>query len=514
MNEAGFKIHMRMNYSKSRNTALQLSNSPSVYQFYFIALQQLVVLSALFFVLSALLTANSLIYLNSIGPMCLSVICGTLAWRLVEKFPESLWTPMFWLPVQCAVFFGVGPLVEVFGNSVTADFLSNYSLAVDDVKLLGAHKLSILGTTLVFVGYFFHTYVRRRQWKNITRRVGVQIKLGKNKVLLAIGFVIVGFAIKYGYVEPARHSGRVAVGLLVKFSLCLDVGFALCLYLMLSKGITGKLRTVRLVFYTLWPVHLFLSFLSFSKSQVVIALLLPLLGAHLGTSNRKVLMVGTVFIALVYSTLQPLVQYGRGAIYQNTQTIGQASYTKRMELVGEFIAGRELGYIGNIAARQSWWTRLSFAGNQASAMDLYERGYSSNSLKHLPYYFIPRVIWPGKPVITSPGRDFNELVTGRTVVSHMPATMYGDLYWQMGWIGLVLGAPVIGYIFSALSLYALKIVKTGEIIMMPVVMIILAIGMQSLIKYVFNGLITPLTILATLIIGIRVFKSVRKTRSL
>jgi hypothetical protein len=62
--------------------------------------------------------------------------------------------------------------------------------------------------------------------------------------------------------------------------------------------------------------------------------------------------------------------------------------------------------------------------------------------------FVPRVLWPTKPD-TSVGQLFNrELHISEFRDVYISATHLGELYWNFGWAGIVLGMPLIGLLLG------------------------------------------------------------------
>ncbi len=65
------------------------------------------------------------------------------------------------------------------------------------------------------------------------------------------------------------------------------------------------------------------------------------------------------------------------------------------------------------------------------------------TLLDLPLAFVPRMLWPDKPGAPA-GQLFNKLVVrgeGDTYVSPSPV---GELYWNFGWLGVVIGMTLMG----------------------------------------------------------------------
>jgi len=67
-------------------------------------------------------------------------------------------------------------------------------------------------------------------------------------------------------------------------------------------------------------------------------------------------------------------------------------------------------------------------------------------------YFIPRVIWPDKPV-ASQGRDFGRIFRVTNFWSretYIGATMPGELYWNFDLLGIIIGMALLGLVMRLL----------------------------------------------------------------
>ncbi|WP_147127713.1 hypothetical protein [Shimia ponticola] len=445
-------------------------------------------------------------FLNSLGQLYMTAVFLGLAFRIIFAFPGAIWTPMFWLPVQCGVFFGFGPLVEVFGNEYTRSYLSEYSLAIDSGQLTRANALSVVGTTFVMFGVFLHLGFARNMWTQALALRPSPTAQTNGLKAAALIFVLAGFYLKYVLVMPSQYGGQVVPGVMVKMTAMLDAGFAMMAYLIVAR----RDSLLTLMFLALFPAHLALSFVSFSKSAVVIALLLPALGVYLANAKLKQLLMSFLVIGLLYSTLQPYVHYGRAVIYNKTGTISLATYSERAQIAGQFFVNQAtVATPPNIEERQSWWTRLSFVGQQAFAIELYDSGQRGDTINRVWMYFIPRAIWRDKPVLYAPGLEFYYLVTLRERVSFMPATVFGDLYWQYGWAGVVFGTTIIGMLFSFLGVLCVRVVRRKQLVMLPVLAIIVEMSANALVRFVINGIISPLPLLAFYFVAFSVLSRLR-----
>jgi hypothetical protein len=425
---------------------------------------------------------------STLAPLYFMSILVWLSYRAVKRAPEAIWSAAFWLPLQSAVFFGFGPLVEVFGNEVTQYSLATHNLAITSQELFHAHQLSTLGVTLLLFGFGLHMRFYPRVWRNDVSRSQSPVIRPET---LGLVFILVGGIFKYMVLKPAQW-GMIDIaiaGVLSGLGAIVDVGLGILAYVIAS----GKSR-LRPVFWLLWPLHLFLSCLSFSKLEIGLALLLPAIGAFIAHRSMGRLVAWFAVMAFVFYMAQPWVHYGRAEVMEASGVINEAGYLERIEILGRYLSKTRSVSI-DTEQSQGWWTRLSFAGPQAYAMNAHDVSLSGASLSTVWMYFVPRAIWPEKPIMTGPGLEFYRLVTGHDEgQSFLALSIYGDLYWQFGWLGVILGCPLIGWVFAMMALRSITAIKNREFIMIPAVLFALEMAMLGPNKYVINGIIGSLPI--------------------
>lgn len=427
---------------------------------------------------------------NGTVPIYFCAVLILLAVRVLKEMPDALWSAVFWFPVQAAVFYGFGPLVEIYGNMTTQFSLAVHALAVDEIELFRAHKLSTTGIACVLLAFYIHYLFRPNAWTHIERSMASNVSLA----FLGILSVLLGGVFKYLVLLPSLWglSTLTVAGVLSVLGNLIDLGFAILAFVIANGG-----RQHRLFFWLFWPLHLVLSLLTFSKTAVVLAMLLPLLGGYLARRRRGRLLFGLLVIALVYAFLQPFVHYGRSEVYAISGTINHAGYGKRAQILQQYIVSddKTLNTDASRDERQGWWTRLNFAGPQAKAMALYDSGDANPTLGRAWMYFVPRAIWSNKPIMVGPGKEFNRMVTGNQGAnSFLALSIYGDLYWQYGWPGVIIGSLLIGLILAELASQSVRVVRERNFIMLPVAFMALEMALLGPNKYVLNGVIGPLPI--------------------
>jgi hypothetical protein len=154
----------------------------------------------------------------------------------------------------------------------------------------------------------------------------------------------------------------------------------------------------------------------------------------------------------------------------------QAQGTERFTAVaGQLRAEDEDRVSGSVAvlARLSTFNQLS----QVVRITEQEGFYRGSTLAYVFYVFIPRVIWPDKPVI-APGRWFAEkLGRGRELEygfsNAINMTIPGELYLNFGWPGVVLGMAGMGLLYHLLWQAARAVAWPANVVGMTFGLIIL-----------------------------------------
>jgi hypothetical protein len=85
----------------------------------------------------------------------------------------------------------------------------------------------------------------------------------------------------------------------------------------------------------------------------------------------------------------------------------------------------------------------------------FDSGRRGNTLDDAHLYFIPRIIWKDKPIMTSKGNALSDLYWGQPYSSLAP-TYSAELYWNFGWHGIILGSIIIGIVIGVFSKLAIS----------------------------------------------------------
>ncbi|HVF77394.1 MAG TPA: hypothetical protein VNA28_03775 [Solirubrobacteraceae bacterium] len=69
------------------------------------------------------------------------------------------------------------------------------------------------------------------------------------------------------------------------------------------------------------------------------------------------------------------------------------------------------------------------------------------SVAAVPKAFVPRALWADKPRPID--YELSEVLYGPSTLAGTPFTLPGELWWNFGWLGVVLGCPLLGFVFGS-----------------------------------------------------------------
>lgn len=443
--------------------------------------------------------------LNVLGPGLLTVAMCWAAWVTLRRFPIATWTAYFWFLANSALFFGVGPLVNVFGNSATLWRISESPYALLPPELMRTNLLSTVGIFSVLLGIYVTVWGMPA---DTLRRV--RTTLGDKRItvtFVATALILVGTFTRYVLILPYKLGmlNYTLPGVILSTRDFFDLGLMLVAFLAVRKG-----RIWLALFWTLVPLHLLTCVLEFAKRPVAMALLMTALGAYIGHRKAGRLVVWGILVMASIILMQPFVRYGRSKLMEDTGTMYRASLQERFTVAKEYWEGARATGRGRDGRHvQEGWLRLSYSGVQAEAMRQYDRGQPGEAVSRGWIVFVPRFVWPDKPVV-QPGKLFCERVTGRPT-SFVTVTLYGDGYWEFGWPGVVVFSGLLGVFIGLYCRWVLIWVQSGNLLMLPVILIGLQVGMLSAAKYFITGVLAPIPIIVLYVLAARWLTSIGRT---
>lgn len=205
----------------------------------------------------------------------------------------------------------------------------------------------------------------------------------------------------------------------------------------------SRVRINLLLVYTI-----FLSFYAFKVSYLRYEIILPWVAYYFGEliARKRFAIFSTqskVLFVVLMLLVPPLFTY-----LGKTRASGDPAH-KRLEVVAENLSasGDDRG--------ETILTRLSFINQVTNVVHLVNKKgfYEGKTLAYFSYAFIPRFVWPEKPLIKQ-GQWFAEEAglayrdkQGR-VNNSINMTVPGEFYLNFGWAGVIVGCWFFGVFFA------------------------------------------------------------------
>lgn len=396
------------------------------------------------------------------------------AYRLLRQDSAMVLTPAFGFAINVAIFSGLGPLIYTMGPGEVVSYMAIHPTAITFVEVLRAHLLNSVGAVGVLSGAIVALIVFTNNSK------ANQLDRAQRRIIpvpaVAFSFLIVGLGLKYGLIIPARF-GMIEIvvpGAIESLAFLPDLGFA-------AIGLLAALgrQYAKAILICVWPIHLGLTFLEFGKLNFLTALLLPAIGAYIATGNMRRLLVWALLGIITFYLSQPIFGSARSAIQivNTEETIERATYSQRFEYLSAALAG-EVAVADTYAdSRTHPWLRLNYVPYQVHSMRMYDRGDGGDTLNEVWMYFVPRLIWPEKPVIVPLGRRWYSDFLGREVrATSIGITIYGDGYWQAGWLGVIIFSLLTGFAYGLITIISFIAVKSKDFATVPAVFLALQLS--------------------------------------
>ena len=437
--------------------------------------------------------------INAIGPVLFFIINATLIKSLVKHSFYEIWSPLFWLLVSFSVYYGLGPLIHIFGSTQALEHLQrSLPVSVNSEELMAANLLVSVGAC-VTIGFAF--FARRYFSSNsvfgrATPSDSQQVALAKT---VAACFLSIGLFLNLFLILPVRFGLRQTIlpGVLTNLGELLAVGIMLLAYLATLRG-----GVYRLLFFAFFTFNFMISVISFSKGSIVLSLLLPAIGSFLAHNRLRRFFIQVFVIALIYFLSIGLVDFGRSELRLSEGYFNRGSPELRLSLVIKYFSGSDASthnHGNDLNPIEETWARINYVPAQVYAMEAFNFGQSGQSYQNVLIAIVPRVLWPNKPVVTDVGQEVYRLVTGNDLQSWLGLGIFGEAYWNLGWLGLVFACAIFGTSIGIISNWSAQIVLHRKLHLFPAVLLGIQIGLFGAHQF-FAASVLPGTILYFLLI--------------
>ncbi|MEZ4218750.1 MAG: hypothetical protein R3E88_19925 [Myxococcota bacterium] len=336
----------------------------------------------------------------------------------------------------------------------------------------------------VFPEYFWsdHEGFQRDRLINIAP---ADIVNGQLAALVALCSVLAGFALPLGKVAAAvlpspRYDWGYANTLLIAV---LMIAFGWLIFLLGQFGLlprdlgTGFLGTLSSSYYLGNGMLVIAALRHRSRAAVLLLLVMlpPSMGFAFFTGSKKLVLapLATIALAHIVTTRRVRISWFLGGLVAITFLYPIAQFYRDVVQVGNQLGavevlrnpGRAIGLLSAFVSSVDWGEYL-LAGLNATSSRMSALGILSVIVRDTPdavpfqggwtvglvfISYIPRIVWPDKPITTIGQWVTDNYGAGPIVTSQTGPSQVGELFFNFGWPGIILGMLVIGMLFRLMS---------------------------------------------------------------
>jgi len=305
----------------------------------------------------------------------------------------------------------------------------------------------------------------RREWSAET---AIAVAL----ITIPIGWAVV-LASTFGLIPARAGSG-------VLGTLAAGTGFGIGLIALCYQRYRSK-AALLLLALVIPPTMLF-NFFTATKMLFLIPLLMIAFSNIVVTRRLRGSWVvgGLLFMVLFYPVARAYREYMQLNSFTTAQVL--TSPGRAVNLISTFSSSTSLpehlreGMLST-AARLDGLGILSTIVRDAGTRVPFQGGWS---LGYIPISYVPRLLWPGKPVLEIGQWVTDNYGAGPEIESSTGATWPGELFFNFGWTGLFIGMALLGLWFRFLEEYFLRIDATIPALMASIVIILFHVLIRTL----------------------------------
>lgn len=412
-------------------------------------------------------------FVNLIGP---SSLCAAGLWagyKIVATNSRTIWTPIPWFFLSTSVYFGFGPLLYLFGNAEILASMNDF-WPVGPYDLWRTNLLNTVSILSAVLAYLAMDTLLGSVWGSDGAVLATAADDDDSARSALFVFLGLGLPLRYLLVLPATFGqlNFVLPGSLAALNSLVKLAVFMLAYLGAKRHGPWKFG-----FWLLFFSEIITNFLCFSKLEVVLVCIMAVLGRFMARRNVREFAISGVAIFAFFVFLSSLVAWCRVRLVSETGNLSVGSLELRLQIALE---GLEQRFVGSLETpgsnEQDSWARVCYTPAQTAGMHLYDTGNEGDSFMIAMYNWIPRFIWPDKPIVTL-GEDFTFLIQGRRGSCTAPGA-FGEAYWNGGWLLVIPSCLYLGVVFAWLSRTALRVIANGEWVFLPCAFLGMMMGLR------------------------------------
>lgn len=408
--------------------------------------------------------------INFISPALLSIVLGYGMAHMLRSNSRHIWTALFWFRLSTAAYFGVGVIIVSILDQNTFDYISAF-FPFYDADIFKINTLILLSVLLTLSTARFVIMIFFNKRLEQTRQGG------GDRWLLIVGtvFSVIGTIVNYGLKTPQDFgwiNAQIPGSILNLVRLTMAGIFLLTLWSIRRKG-----TLLPYVLFVLISLELVFQLLRFSKAGILMTMIFFLLAFLWDKASYKRLGISAALVVAAYAATVPVVSYGRQEMVMRYGEGTPVGFVDRFDVLQSYFTDEADIYRGN-TARQSALLRITYVNSAAFVIHQYDIGAPGTWPRTIPAVFIPRFLWPSKPIISDVGLDIYELGTGNRT-SSMGAGIFADAYWAAGWWGVLIFMPILGAIMAVLTAVCTRFILQERWLYFPVILMGMLIGFRA-----------------------------------
>lgn len=421
-----------------------------------------------FYIVAAEFPGETTLWLRAAaGPAVLAAILFAGALQMILKEAAALWTALFWFRVSSAIYLGIGNLAPfVLADEFRLYMETFYQFSDEDVaKVNLLYAMSVLAVLMTSRVLLASLPPRHSSGRPTT----------STRAMLAVGllFLAIGAPIKYFLVVPTMFN---ILDYVVPGSIGLFGNFTIpALFFLTAYAVEHDNRYFPVAILLL-AIEIAIGLLGMTKQGVLTPLIVFIIALYRLRVTIPRMAVAGAIVVFIFVAIIPVVIDGRLELASRHGDDNiRASLSERVEVLYRSIAGDLKTGASDTSAIGIALVRVSYVNQTGFAMHLFDSGQPGSTLENAYAAFIPRFLWPEKPIMTSIGSDFNMMARGSDVSASSP-TVPGEAYWNFGWLGVILIMIPAGALYTFLSRYALTSLHDGRWLLFPAIIISMGIG--------------------------------------
>jgi hypothetical protein len=395
--------------------------------------------------LSVILFAPSVFFVGSMLAFVLMIQSGAVL------------APLAWFILGSGIYFGLG---TIFGglrvHHYTEQIFGTDILYLTQVNLLNASSvLIVVGIALAF-GWWQGSIWQTQKVASVQQQITLLQKVFPFVLTVAIACA----CLKLFFFPVAENLLiRSAIG---KLALFLPACFLLLGMLWHSIIWPFKLVALILIF-----IEVFSGLLMLSKYQVICTMLAFIVGIWIRRTSWKFTLVTLSGVGFIFAMINPVITLGRAHLAYDAQNtletrieILKDASTALLDSKFIFLADSPL-VLGVVKKPEEQvraiGRRFEVASIQGFLINEYNNDRASNTLSNFWITFIPRAVWPQKPIITNLGGELHMKYYNdpNQKNSALAPTYSAEAYWNYGSLGVVLVSILLGLAIGWLTHYSL-----------------------------------------------------------